>query len=214
MTQNPSNAVLCVGNSKGVVSMWAPKSKDPLAKMLCHRQGITSIAVHPHGTYMSTSCPDRSVKTWDIRNLSGPLHHFFLRSAADNLVYSQKGMLAASLGNCIEVFRDAGSSMAPYIRHKETWSVSGLQFCPFEDVLGVSTAKGFVSVLVPGSGEPNFDALEVNPFQTKSQRREAEVKALLDKIQPELIALDPAAVAEVDVPSLKDKVEAKKKLLV
>ncbi|XP_015126820.1 WD repeat-containing protein 46 [Diachasma alloeum] len=213
MTQNPSNAVLCVGNSKGVVSMWAPKSKDPLAKMLCHRQGISSIAVHPHGTYMATSCPDRTVKTWDVRQLSGPVHDFVLRSAVDNLVYSQKGLLAASSGNCIEVFRDAGDTMKPYIRHKETWGVSSLQFCPFEDVLGVSTAKGFVSVLVPGSGEPNFDALEVNPFQTKSQRREAEVKALLDKIQPELITLDPGAVAEVDVPTLKEKVEAKKKLL-
>ncbi|XP_063972733.1 WD repeat-containing protein 46 [Diachasmimorpha longicaudata] len=213
MTQNPSNAVLCVGNSKGVVSMWAPKSRDPLAKMLCHRQGITSVAVHPHGTYMSTSGLDRTVKTWDVRQLAGPVHDFVLRSAVDNLVYSQKGLLAASFANCLEIFRDAGDTMKPYLRHKETWGISSLQFCPFEDVLGVSTAKGFVSVLVPGSGEPNFDALEVNPFQTKSQRREAEVRALLDKIQPELITLDPGAVAEVDVPTLKEKVDAKKKLL-
>lgn len=100
------------------------------------------------------------------------------------------------------------------MRHKINWGVSSMQFCPYEDVLGLCTAKGYSSILVPGSAEANFDALEVNPFQTKSQRREAEVKSLLDKIQPELITLDANVIAEVDVPTLKDKVEAKKKLLV
>ncbi|XP_008555753.1 WD repeat-containing protein 46 [Microplitis demolitor] len=212
MTQNPTNALLCVGNSKGVVSMWSPNVQEPLVRMLCHGQSIIGCAVHPYGTYMATSCPDRSLKIWDARQLTGPVHNVMLRSPADNLAYSQKGMLAVSTGNVVEVFNESTGNMKRYLTHRSSWSVSGMQFCPFEDVLGVGSERAFTSILVPGSAEANFDALEVNPFQTKAQRNEREVKSLLDKIQPEFITLNPEAIAEVDVPTLKSKVEAKNKL--
>ncbi|XP_069365418.1 WD repeat-containing protein 46 isoform X1 [Maniola hyperantus] len=215
MTQNPYNATLCLGNSKGVVSLWSPTVKKPLAKILCHKTPLTAIAVDNRGMYMATSGVDRSLKIWDIRNLDGPLQHYKLRSAPVDLEFSQKDMLAVGLGEIVEIYSNCCTQTAerPYLRHRMAKSINNLKFCPYEDVLGIGTSKGFSSIIVPGSGEPNFDALESNPFQNKKQRKEAEVKALLEKIPAELISLNPFDVMEVDVPTMKDKMEARNNLL-
>ena len=38
----------------------------------------------------------------------------------------------------------------PYMVHNLTSSVNSLQFCPYEDVLGVGHGNGFSSLLIPG----------------------------------------------------------------
>lgn len=122
LTQNPYNAVLCLGHSKGVVSMWAPNTKDPLAKMLCHKAAMSAIHVDPKGMYvlhapsganqsniicryMATAAVDNTFKIWDIRQLRGPLQTYRVNAAASNLAFSQKGLLAVGMGNVVEVYR-------------------------------------------------------------------------------------------------------------
>ncbi|ENN81887.1 WD repeat-containing protein 46 [Dendroctonus ponderosae] len=215
LTHNPWNACLCLGHAKGVVSMWSPNSREPLAKMLCHKAPLTAVHVDPSGMYMATAATNSEVKIFDVRKLEGPVQEYKLISSAGHVAFSQKKMLALGMGNIVEIYRDCCTQAAkrPYLRHRLNSSIGNFNFCPYEDVLGVTTAKGFTSLLVPGSGEPNFDTYEVNLFQSKKQRQEAEVKALLEKIQPEFITLDPFAIAEVDTPTLADKLEAKNKLL-
>lgn len=213
MTQNPWNAVLCVGHSKGVVSMWSPNSREPLAKILCHGSPILGLDVDPRGRYMATSDSNRELKLWDIRQLKGPIRKTYrLSSCATNLAFSQTDMLALGMGNFVEIYRNF-TDLNIYMKNQFNFPVGNISFCPYEDVLGVTTTKGFSSMLIPGSGEANFDAFEANPFQSKSQRREAEVKALLEKIQPELITLDPTVISEINVPTLKEKIEERSKLL-
>ncbi|XP_017143621.1 WD repeat-containing protein 46 [Drosophila miranda] len=220
LRHNPSNGVLCVGGSRGVVSMWSPKVREPLAKLLCHSTAMTAMTVDPKGQHLVTAGLDRTVKVWDIRMLNDqPLALFRLRLPANELDVSQRGMLALSQGTYLETYTDLLSgggtgdrSKLPYLRQRCDAFVHGLRFCPYEDVLGVSTAKGFHSLLVPGSGEPNYDALEDNPYETSKQRREHEVHALLEKIPPELITLDPNEITGVDAPTLQEKVDAKRQL--
>ncbi len=98
----------------------------------------------------------------------------------------------------------------PYLKHRVWKSISDIHFVPYEDVMGIGHASGFSSILVPGCGEPNYDALEVNPYQNKKQRREAEVKALLEKIPHQLISINPRDLAEVNLDKLQENIEERK----
>lgn len=216
MCKNPWNAVTCVGNSKGVVSMWSPSIRQPLAKMLCHSMPLTAIAVDPCGTQLATAGLDRTVKIWDVRQLEGPIMTYKLQTAASGIDLSQKGLMALSMGNICEIYKKPNliqREIRPYLRQRTSTTISNFRFCPYEDILGIATASGFTSIIVPGSGEPNFDTMEANPFQTLSQRREEEVHNLLEKIPSEFISLNPAHIGEVDVPTMKDRLESKVKLL-
>ena len=86
----------------------------------------------------------------------------------------------------------------PLMRYESPLVPSSIDFCPFEDVLGIGSKSGFNSIIVPGSGEPNPDSWQYNPFQTKKQRAEIEVRMLLEKCPPETIALDQNILAKLD----------------
>lgn len=198
MRTNPFNAVVGLGHPGGKVTMWKPTSVKPLVSMLCHHGPVTAMAFHADGRLMATAGMDRKIKLWDVRKFQ------VLRSYAGHartLDFSQRGLLAVGNGSYVDIWRDSGdqSFMDRYMNHSmvKGYQVGRVRFRPYEDVLGIAHSNGFSSVLVPGAGEPNFDSWVANPYETRRQRREKEVHALLDKLQPETIMLDPGRIGTV-----------------
>lgn len=206
MAQNPYNAILHIGHQNGTVGLWSPNSQTPLVKMLCHRGPVRSIAMDRSGTYMVTTGQDLKMSVWDIRNFK-PVHTYSVRRPGSALAISDRNLTAVGWGTQVSVWKDLFRRNAadqekvqsPYIAFPGAGSaVENLRWCPFEDILGIGHAQGFTSALVPGAGEPNYDALEVNPYENTKQRQEGEVRQLLNKLQPEMIALDPNTLGKLD----------------
>jgi U3 small nucleolar RNA-associated protein 7 len=138
---------------------------------------------------------------WDIR-MFREVNSYRTRAPVSSLAISDTGLTAAAWNTTTTIWKDLFSETKvrqPYMSWGgEGKKIDGVQWCPFEDVLGLGHDRGFSSILVPGAGEANFDALEVNPYENTRQRQETEVRALLGKIQPEMIALDPSFIGKLD----------------
>jgi U3 small nucleolar RNA-associated protein 7 len=212
LTFNPNNAIVHCGHHNGTVTFWSPNVNTPLVKMLCHRGHVRSIAIDPSGRYMATCGMDAQLRVWDVRTYK-PLHAYYTSKPAASMNISQRGLLSLVAGRDVVVWKDAlgMKQKMPYMEHRLSAEGKSVEFCPFEDVLGVGHGKGFSSLLIPGAGEPNYDALELNPFQTKKQRQESEVKQLLEKIPSELISLSPEEILKVDQAD-KETLEKEKQL--
>ncbi|BDA41031.1 WD repeat-containing protein 46 [Coccomyxa sp. Obi] len=199
MRQNPWNGVMQLGHANGVVSMWTPNVTTAVVKMLCHRGPVRALATDAQGMHMVTAGADGQVKVWDVRKLQ-PMHAYFSRAPADALDISQRGLLAVGFGRNVQVWKDALAQKqeSPYMRHTlASGTIRDFHFCPYEDVLAVGHSGGVSTMLVPGAGEPHYDSRVADPYQGRKARREQEVAHLLDKLQPEMIVLDPTTIAQV-----------------
>lgn len=171
MRQNPWNAVMCVADAKGIVSMWAPNMSKPLIRLVCHNGPARCMAVDIRGTYMATGGADNRIKIWDIRKLSQTTYEYFTPSPPVSLDVSQNGLLSYSAGNEVLVYKNWQMQREkPYMIHKATTNVSCCRFTPYEDFLGLGLADGLQTISIPGAGLANYDSYVANPFATKRQR--------------------------------------------
>ncbi|KAF8305544.1 BING4CT-domain-containing protein [Clavulina sp. PMI_390] len=212
MAQNMHNAVIYLGHQNGTVTLHTPNLPTPPVTLLSHMGPVSSISVDPStgGRYMATAGVDGRVKVWDCRNWKGCVREWVPRSQGGGagmgrtgttytgieVDWSQKGILGVASGGSVYMYtpptiRDEHRGMPPvYMTHPvPSRPLTSLRFCPYTDVLTIGHTKGLSSILVPGAGEPQFDSAEADPFENTKGRQEREVRALLDKIQPDLITL-------------------------
>ncbi|KAJ3725045.1 BING4CT-domain-containing protein [Lentinula guzmanii] len=219
LTQNPHNAVLYLGHQNGCVTLWTPNLPHPAVKVLAHLGPLSSVSVDPseNGRYMATAGKDGSVKVWDCRNWKGAVREWTLRSGGKGgaeVEWSQKGLLAIGSGGSINMYTSPSiktphhpSSQPPlYLTHPLPSAshrpITSLRFAPLQDILTIGHARGTSSILVPGAGEGGMDTGEgLDLYEGVKGRREREVRGLLDKIQPDMITLDPELVGSLAPPS-------------
>lgn len=211
--QNPYNAILHVGHQNGTVTLWSPNSSEPLVKLLAHRGPVRSLAMDREGRYMVSAGQDQKMAVWDIRMFK-EVNTYHTHRPASSVAISDTGLTAVGWGTSTTIWKGLfDKNKATQERVKSpymTWGGEGqnverVRWCPFEDTLGVGHDHGFSSIIIPGAGEANFDALEANPFETAKQRQQSEVKGLLNKLQPEMIALDPNFIGNLDLRSEKQR---------
>ena len=139
---------------------------------------------------MVSTGQDMKFAVWDVRMFK-EVNSYFLRRPGSSVSISERGLVGVGWGTQVSIWKglfdksrnDQEKIQSPYMGWGgEGKCIERLRWCPFEDVLGIGHDQGFSSIIVPGAGEPNFDALELNPYENTKQRQEGEVKALLNKL--------------------------------
>lgn len=158
---------------------------------------------------MVSAGQDQRMAVWDIR-MWKEVNNYALHQPGSSIAISDRGLTAVGWGTQVTIwkglFDKAAAEQEKVQRPYMSWGGEGqrierVRWCPLEDILGVSHDQGFSSIIAPGAGEANYDALEVNPYENAQQRQEAEVKSLLNKLQPDTISLNPDFIGNLDLAS-------------
>lgn len=206
---NLANGILNLAHVGGVVSMWSPLVNRPLAQVFTHAGGVRNLALFKDGSTMITTGADCTLKVWDLRTYKMRTS-WKIPAMTSAMTVSQRGLVAIAFGATVQVWAP-NTGKSKYVEVKNGWGakpyltetyagrrVHGLDFCPFEDFMAVCHGEGMETMVVPGAGEATFDSRAPNPYETRKQRRENEVRVLLDKLPVESIVLDVESVGGVE----------------
>ncbi|ANQ06144.1 Uncharacterized protein PCOAH_00004360 [Plasmodium coatneyi] len=185
MKQNKQDATIYLGHKNGHVTVWTPNIDKPVCDIYCHATPISAIAVHKN--YLITSSVDCTYKLWDLRKLQ-----FIESNRSHNVInqmdVSDTGIVAMGINSHFRTYKDFFNKPQLYLTHNTYGDkINSLSFQPFEDICCVGSRYSIKSLLVPGAGLANIDTYVNNPYETKKEVRENEIRSLLDKLPPDTI---------------------------
>lgn len=215
MCQNPYNAVMHLGHANGTVLLWLPLMLTPLVKMQVGRGPIRDISVDREGRYMAAVGADKQLRLWDLRKLE-LLDGYYTPAPALLVEILDSGLVLVGYNSTVTVWKDVFKTRQklPYMNHvMQRLNIDQMRYVPFEDILGIGHAQGVLLMIVPGAGEANYDAMEINPYESVKQRREQEVRMLLNKLPADTITLDPQSLGKVDARAATVKLGANQEVV-
>ncbi|KJP87861.1 hypothetical protein AK88_02465 [Plasmodium fragile] len=185
MKQNKQDATIYLGHTNGHVTVWTPNIDKPVCDIYCHATPISTLTVHKN--YLITSSVDCTYKLWDMRKLE-----FIESKRSHNVInemeVSDTGVVAIAMNSHFRTYKDFFTNPQLYLTHNTYGDkINSLSFQPFEDICCVGARYSIKSLLVPGAGLANIDTYVNNPYETKKQVRENEIRSLLDKLPPDTI---------------------------
>jgi len=215
MRQNPRNAVIHTGDNRGFVHLWTPNVRGAVAELRCQIAKVTSLVVH--GDNLITGGNEGTWKIFDLRKYQQVKEFKTEGGAVTDLDVSMTGLVAVTHGSRVDVWKDAfgrwGEGAAKYMSEEyRNRAVRSVRFRPYEDILTVGHTQGIDNLIVPGAGWANYDSYEANPFESKKQRREKEVRTLLEKLQPDSIVVNPDEIGGVNRELVEKEMEEVKRL--
>lgn len=188
-----TNGVVYLTGQSGTVSLWSPRSPEYLSKVLCHKSKVQHCKISDDGRLLYTASRNE-VKTWDIRNMFTPVGEMRMSSLISELGLSQTGKLAVSQRSAVLVY---DKYLNPQIQHYTGRELAtSLSYMPYEDILTVGTQVGIENVIVPGAGLEVYRRHE-NPRASNKERKDAEVRRILEKIPADMISLNNETGTEI-----------------
>lgn len=169
-----SDGIVLVGGSKGVLKFFSPNSKESLCQVFINSSKIFSIATKNENFACSTL---QGTFFYDFRKLNEPIYKL---PKSNNVALSN--VIAISFRNKVSTFLNGD----PYLVESFNY-VNSLDFAPFEDILTIGSRNGIRNMIIPGSGDPNIDIYDDSPFLTKNQRKNREIRKMLEKIPSNFI---------------------------